>query len=83
MIWMPKAAHHLVMLLLFSEQDMNDYRSGENPPFPAVSMLFTDHADGSISGDLLGWAMLDNPIFQTFPTGQFLYGDGTSGSGCH
>ncbi len=58
-------------VLLFSEQDMLDYRSGENPPFPAVSMLFTDHADESISGDLLGWAMLDNPIFQTFPLGNF------------
>ena len=34
-------------------------------------MLFTDHADGSISGDLLGWAHLDAPIFQQFPLGHF------------
>jgi len=58
-------------VLLFSEDDANAYKSGENPPFPAVSMLFTDHADSSISGDLLGWAQLDAPIFQTFPLGQF------------
>ena len=35
-------------------------------------MLFTDHADGSISGDLLGWAHLDAEIFQQFPLGHFL-----------
>ncbi len=35
-------------------------------------MLFTDHADGSISGDLLGWAHLDADIFQQYPLGQFL-----------
>ena len=58
-------------VLLFAEEQMAEYRSGENPPFPAVSMLFTDHVDGSISGDLLGWAHLDAPIFQTFPLGQF------------
>ena len=59
-------------VLLFSEQDMQEYQSGENPPFPAVSLLFTDHADGSISGDLLGWAHLDADIFQQFPLGHFL-----------
>ena len=58
-------------VLLFNEQDVADYQSGENPPFPAVSLLFTDHADGSISGDLLGWAHLDADIFQQFPLGQF------------
>jgi hypothetical protein len=58
-------------VLLFNEQDMQEYESGENPPFPAVSLLFTDHADGSISGDLLGWAQLDSPVFQTFPLGYF------------
>lgn len=58
-------------VLLFSEQHMLEYQSGENPPFPAVSLLFTDHADGSISGDLLGWAQLDAEIFQTFPLGYF------------
>jgi hypothetical protein len=58
-------------VLLFSEQDMQEYQSGENPPFPAVSLLFTDHADGSISGDLLGWAQLDAQVFQTFPLGYF------------
>ncbi len=58
-------------VLLFSEEDMQEYQSGENPPFPAVSLLFTDHADGSISGDLLGWAQLDAEIFQTFPLGYF------------
>jgi hypothetical protein len=58
-------------VLLFSEQDMQEYQSGENPPFPAVSLLFTDHADGSISGDLLGWAQLDAEVFQTFPLGYF------------
>ena len=54
-------------ILVFDEQDLDNYQSGENPPFPAVSMLFTDHADGSISGDLLGWAQLDAEIFQHFP----------------
>lgn len=58
-------------VLLFNEQDMQEYQSGENPPFPAVSLLFTDHADGSISGDLLGWAQLDAEVFQTFPLGYF------------
>lgn len=58
-------------VLLFSEQDMQEYQSGENPPFPAVSLLFTDHADGTISGDLLGWAQLDAEVFQTFPLGCF------------
>ncbi|MDR7120898.1 hypothetical protein [Rheinheimera soli] len=58
-------------ILVFDEQDLDNYQSGENPPFPAVSMLFTDHADGSISGDLLGWAQLDAEIFQQFPLGQF------------
>ncbi len=58
-------------VLLFSEQDMQEYQSGENPPFPAVSLLFTDHADGTISGDLLGWAQLDAEVFQTFPLGYF------------
>ena len=59
-------------VLLFNEQDVADYQSGENPPFPAVSLLFTDHADGAISGDLLGWAHLDADIFQQFPLGHFL-----------
>lgn len=58
-------------VLLFSEEDMQEYQSGENPPFPAVSLLFTDHADGTISGDLLGWAQLDAEVFQTFPLGYF------------
>lgn len=58
-------------VLLFSEEDAQAYKSGENPPFPAVSLLFTDHADGSISGDLLGWAQLDAEVFQTFPLGFF------------
>jgi len=58
-------------VLLFSEQDMQEYQSGETPPFPAVSLLFTDHADGTISGDLLGWAQLDAEVFQTFPLGYF------------
>lgn len=58
-------------VLLFNEQDVADYQSGENPPFPAVSLLFTDHADGTISGDLLGWAQLDHEVFQTFPLGYF------------
>ena len=34
-------------ILVFDEQDLDNYQSGENPPFPAVSMLFTDHADGN------------------------------------
>ena len=58
-------------VLLFNEQDVAEYQSGENPPFPAVSLLFTDHADGTISGDLLGWAQLDAEVFQTFPLGYF------------
>jgi len=58
-------------VLLFNEEQLEQYQSGENPPFAAVSMLFTDHADGSISGDLLGWAHLDAEVFQTFPLGQF------------
>ena len=58
-------------VLLFTEQDVEEYRSGENPPFPAVSLLFTDHADGAISGDLLGWAQLDAPELQDFPLGYF------------
>jgi hypothetical protein len=36
-----------------------------------VSLLFTDHADGSISGDLLGWSALDHDIFQSFALGNF------------
>ncbi len=43
-------------VLLFTEEAMNDYQSGDNPYTAAVSLLFTVHADGSISGDLLGWA---------------------------
>ena len=58
-------------VLLFNEQDAADYRSDENPAFPAVSLLFTDHADGSISGDLLGWSALDHDIFQHFALGHF------------
>lgn len=59
-------------ILLFSEQDTEQYQPGENPSCAAVSMLFTDHADGNISGDLLGWAHLDAEIFQQYPLGQFL-----------
>ena len=59
-------------VLLFNEADVNQFTAGENPACPAVSMLFTDHADGSISGDLLGWAHLDAEIFQHYPLGQFL-----------
>ena len=58
-------------VLLFNEADADLYKSGENPPFAAVSLLFTDHADESISGDLLGWAHVDADIFQQFPLGQF------------
>jgi|UniRef100_A0A486XKM7 hypothetical protein len=58
-------------VLLFTSDDAEQYQLGENPSCPAVSMLFTDHADGSISGDLLGWAHLDADIFQQFPLGQF------------
>ena len=58
-------------VLLFNEDDVAEYRSGENPAFPAVSLLFTDHADGSISGDLLGWSALDHDIFQSFALGNF------------
>jgi hypothetical protein len=58
-------------VLLFNEADVAEYRSGENPAFPAVSLLFTDHADGSISGDLLGWSALDHDIFQSFALGNF------------
>ena len=59
-------------VLLFSEQDAEQFTPGENPSCAAVSMLFTDHADGAISGDLLGWAHLDADIFQQFPLGHFL-----------
>ncbi|MFN3711654.1 MAG: hypothetical protein ACK4GU_04580 [Alishewanella aestuarii] len=59
-------------VLLFSEQDAEQFTLGENPSCAAVSMLFTDHADGSISGDLLGWAHLDDPVFQRYPLGHFL-----------
>ncbi|MDX3775162.1 hypothetical protein QE250_13670 [Chromatiaceae bacterium AAb-1] len=59
-------------VLLFSETDAEQYQTAENPTTAAVSMLFTDHADGSISGDLLGWAHLDDDIFRQFPLGQFL-----------
>ncbi|MBU2114708.1 MAG: hypothetical protein KKE94_13180 [Gammaproteobacteria bacterium] len=58
-------------VLLFNSDDAEQYQLGENPTCPAVSMLFTDHADGSISGDLLGWAHVDADIFQQFPLGQF------------
>lgn len=58
-------------VLLFNEADADLYKSGENPPFAAVSLLFTDHADESISGDLLGWAQLDAPELQNFPLGYF------------
>jgi hypothetical protein len=58
-------------VLLFNSDDAEQYQAGENPSCAAVSMLFTDHADGSISGDLLGWAHLDADIFQQFPLGQF------------
>ena len=51
-------------VLLFNETDVSQFTAGENPSCPAVSMLFTDHADGSISGDLMGWAHLDADIFQ-------------------
>ncbi|MGI5308387.1 hypothetical protein [Rheinheimera sp. WS51] len=59
-------------VLVFSHDAAEKFTPGENPANPAVSMLFTDHADGSISGDLLGWAHLDHEIFQQFPLGQFL-----------
>lgn len=59
-------------VLLFNETDAEQYVPSENPAVPAVSMLFTDHADGSISGDLLGWAGLDAEVFQQFPLGYFL-----------
>lgn len=59
-------------VLVFSRDDAEKFIPGENPETAAVSMLFTDHADGSISGDLLGWAHLDQAIFQQFPLGQFL-----------
>jgi hypothetical protein len=59
-------------VLVFTQDDAEQYQAGENPSCPAVSMLFTDHADGSISGDLLGWAHLDAEIFQQFPLGHFL-----------
>ena len=59
-------------VLLFNHADAEQFQAGENPATPAVSMLFTDHADGSISGDLLGWAHLDAEIFQQFPLGHFL-----------
>ena len=70
-------------VLLFNSDDAEQYQLGENPTCPAVSMLFTDHADGSISGDLLGWAVLDADIFQQFPLGQFFSVNGASRSGCH
>lgn len=59
-------------VLLFDEADVSQFTAGENPASPAVSMLFTDHADGSISGDLLGWAHLDAEVFQQYPLGHFL-----------
>lgn len=59
-------------VLVFNAEDADQYQAGENPSCPAVSMLFTDHADESISGDLLGWAHLDAEIFQQFPLGHFL-----------
>ncbi|MCB5225310.1 hypothetical protein JAO78_000570 [Alishewanella sp. 16-MA] len=59
-------------VLLFSADDVEQFQPGENPECAAVSMLFTDHADGSISGDLLGWAHVDAAIFQEYPLGQFL-----------
>lgn len=59
-------------VLLFSAEDAEQFEPGENPSCAAVSMLFTDHADGSISGDLLGWAHLDADIFEQYPLGQFL-----------
>ncbi|MDP5207807.1 hypothetical protein [Alishewanella sp. SMS8] len=59
-------------VLLFSSDDVEQFQPGENPECAAVSMLFTDHADGSISGDLLGWAHVDAAIFQEYPLGQFL-----------
>lgn len=58
-------------VLVFNAEDAEQYQSGENPSCPAVSMLFTDHADESISGDLLGWAHLDADIFRQFPLGHF------------
>lgn len=59
-------------VLMFNQADAEQYQAGENPASPAVSMMFTDHADGNISGDLLGWAHLDADIFREFPLGQFL-----------
>lgn len=59
-------------VLLFNAQDAQQYKAGENPACPAVSMVFTDHADGNISGDLLGWAHLEDDVFQQFPLGHFL-----------
>lgn len=59
-------------VLVFNSEDAEQYQAGENPACPAVSMMFTDHADGAISGDLLGWAHLDADIFQQFPLGHFL-----------
>ncbi|CAM3785074.1 hypothetical protein [Rheinheimera salexigens] len=59
-------------VLVFNREDADRFQPGQNPENAAVSMLFTDHADGSISGDLLGWAHLDQEIFQHFPLGQFL-----------
>lgn len=59
-------------VLVFNSDDAEQFQPGENPSCPAVSMLFTDHADDSISGDLLGWAHLDAEIFQQFPLGHFL-----------
>lgn len=59
-------------VMLFNEQDAASYQSGENPDSAAVSMLFTDHKDGQISADLLGWAHLEADIFQTLPLGHFL-----------
>ncbi|MEE2001159.1 hypothetical protein QWY20_06805 [Alkalimonas sp. MEB108] len=59
-------------VMFFDEQDAASYQSGENPDSPAVSMLFTDHKDGQISADLLGWSQLDADIFQQLPLGHFL-----------
>lgn len=59
-------------VLVFTEQDAEQFVPGENPSCAAVSMMFTDHADGSISGDLMGWANLQDPVFLQYPLGHFL-----------
>ncbi|MDP4536297.1 hypothetical protein Q3O60_08860 [Alkalimonas collagenimarina] len=59
-------------VMLFDADDLARYKAGENPDSPAVSMLFTDHKDGHISADLLGWSQLDDAIFQQLPLGKFL-----------